>query len=90
MSNDRDNPPATDQAGEAMSVIPVGFSDLVMQRCFDSHKKIIYFSKSKAEAALRSLQVKNDYQGCVYPCPCCNGFHLGRRKANVHVNKYRA
>lgn len=55
--------------------------------CFD---KIIFLSKNKAEAALRSLQAKNEYTGRVYPCPFCSGYHLGREKKNVHKNKYKS
>ena len=59
-----------------------------INKCLDSNK-IIFLSKNKACAALRSLQVKNEYIGRVYPCPFCSGYHIGREKINTSRNKYK-
>jgi hypothetical protein len=60
-----------------------------MVRCMET-KKITYFAKAKAEASLRTLILKNpDYNGRVFPCPCCQGWHIGRPRKNEHQNKYR-
>lgn len=60
-----------------------------MSKCLGSNK-VIFFSEGKAGAALRSLREKGVYSGKVYPCPCCNGYHIGREKKNAHRNKYKA
>ena len=61
---------------------------MIMQ-CAES-QKVVFSSKGKAGAALRSLQLKADYTGQIYPCPFCNGYHIGREKKNAHKNKYKA
>jgi len=59
-----------------------------MERCIESNK-IIYFNKTKAMVALKSLQIKYDYSGKFYPCSYCCGFHVGREKEKAHKNKYK-
>lgn len=48
-----------------------------------SHK-----SSGAAEAQLRGLVQRKGYDGHVYPCIYCQGWHVGRRKKNTHRNKY--
>lgn len=52
-------------------------------------QKVVFLSKNKAEAALKSLQLRNDYTGHIYPCVDCCGYHIGRDKKNAHKNKYK-
>jgi hypothetical protein len=52
-------------------------------------KKKINRTRGAAEAQLRSIQrMREGYEGKVYPCPYCRGWHVGRLKANAHQNKY--
>ena len=46
-------------------------------------------SRGMAEAQLRSIHRMNpDYNGHVYPCERCAGWHVGRAKKFAHKNKY--
>ena len=54
--------------------------------CEESGKQIQ--TKGKADAQLRSLKKLNDYEGEVYPCEYCKGYHVGRKKKWAHKNKY--
>lgn len=46
-------------------------------------------SRGMAEAQLRSIHRMNpDYNGHVYPCVQCQGWHVGRAKKFAHKNKY--
>jgi len=60
----------------------------VMTVCPQGGKRI-HYSEGMARAQLRSLQKrKPEYNGRVYPCVACRGFHVGRLKEKAHRNKY--
>ena len=46
------------------------------------------YPKGKAEAQLRNLKERKNYNGIVYPCVYCQQYHVGRTKKNAHKNKY--
>jgi hypothetical protein len=46
-------------------------------------------SQGKAEAQLRNLKELNEYEGVVYACESCKGWHVGRLKQKAHKNKYK-
>lgn len=51
--------------------------------------KISHPSRGKAEAALRAIKKqKEEYQGHVYPCIYCQGFHFGRNQVGIHQSKF--
>lgn len=53
--------------------------------------KVIQPSRGAAEAQLRSLKkIKPAYNGHVFPCIHCQGFHIGRKRQDAHKNKYSA
>jgi hypothetical protein len=60
-----------------------------MSMTCQSTKKEMHLSRGKAEAHLRNLQERYNYIGVVYPCEYCGGWHVGREKDSVHVNKYK-
>jgi hypothetical protein len=47
-----------------------------------------HLSQGKAEAHLRHLK-ETGYEGVVYSCQYCEGWHVGRLKQNAHKNKYK-
>jgi len=53
-------------------------------------KKRIHPNQGMAEASLRSLWKRRDYEGHVYPCTSCQGWHIGRLKKGAHVNRYKS
>lgn len=40
--------------------------------------KIIHYTKSKAEKALQDFKTRVEYDGRVYYCEHCSGWHYGR------------
>jgi hypothetical protein len=59
-------------------------------KCPSSGKEI-HWSYGEAMAHLRSLRERTEYQyqGEVYPCDGCGGWHVGRLKRSAHRNKYK-
>lgn len=52
--------------------------------------KVSHPSRGAAEAHLRSLtKLDTSYDGKVYPCIYCHGWHIGRAKKLLHKNKYK-
>lgn len=51
-------------------------------RLCSKFSKHIHKSRGKAELHLRGLRKNLDknYDGMVYPCGICGGWHIGRRK----------
>lgn len=52
--------------------------------------KAIHLSKQAAEAHIRSLyKLDKDIEDtCIYRCPICSNWHVGRMGTKRHRNKY--
>ena len=59
-----------------------------MEVCFKTGKHS-HPSRSKADAHLRGLRERMGYEGSVYTCQYCEGWHVGRAKQTAHKNKYK-
>lgn len=47
-------------------------------------------TREEAQRHLKALRHKMcKYDGEVYPCLSCRGFHVGRPRKGTHQNKYR-
>jgi hypothetical protein len=51
--------------------------------------KQIHLSINKAQKHLIRLKEMKNYEGKVYGCLYCGGWHIGRQKKNARKNKYK-